>query len=174
MARELNPTRNVLEIDDKISGSVLSIYYVMPSNPDRVAYSNAFFERKGSKVVAKADSLGIKASFGAKIVAGFEKGAFTLDGKIISSDSSDPDYFPDWKKFMSTSAMDVLAYLATTVFEALARPVTPLDFEIEDLAKPEEPEVSAPEEAAPAQSDPAASPPAQPQEEGQADPLSQP
>ena len=139
MARILDAERNALEIDDKISGSVLEIYYQMPTNAQRIRYSNALTVRKGGKVKIARDIFLIQAKFGQELLTGIKKGDFIAGGKAFASESTDPDFDPKWKEHMLAGAADILAYLARTVFGAVDKPAEGVEFEeldAEDLENP--------------------------------------
>lgn len=133
MPRECYAEKNVLEVQDKISGDILTLYYNMPTNTDRVSYGNALFVRKGKKVVMVKDPFSIQAKYGLRILSGIKKGDFTNHGKVYASEPSDPDYDPDWKKHVEAGASDVMAYLARHAFGSVEAPSEDDGIEIEDL-----------------------------------------
>ena len=138
-AYELCPDRNVLTVFDKLSNQDIDLYYTMPSNAMRIQYSNAMAKRKGGKVVIPKNILQIQAGFGAQLLTGVGKGAFTVKGKPITSDAADPDFYPDWKKLVVTARPELPAKLAQTVFGAVDLPDPGVEFEVsEDLEHPEE------------------------------------
>lgn len=113
--RDFAAERNVLEIQDGISGDVHEIYYRMPSNEERAAYQNGAFERRGNRIKSRLFENRLK--FGARLITGFRKGTIGIDGKAFSSDSSDPDYRQDWKELLVRHAGDIVASVAAGVFE---------------------------------------------------------
>jgi len=58
-----------------------------------------------------------RIKFGAKLLVGFSKGTFGLNGKAIASDPQDPDYYPDWKELLVKEAPDIVADVARDAFE---------------------------------------------------------
>ncbi|MHC1792012.1 hypothetical protein [Solidesulfovibrio sp.] len=136
MPRVLDAERNVLEIEDKISGDILEVHYRMPENSQRVRYSNALTVRKGGKVKIAKDIFTIQAGFGFELLTGIKKGDFVIGGRAFASEPGDPDFDPKWKEHVRAGASDVLAYLARTVFGAVDKPSDGVEFE--DLETPEE------------------------------------
>lgn len=135
MPRELMTECNVMEFEDAISGDILTIYYRLPDNDERVGYSMAFFDRDAENVVAKSQ-FQVRLEYGAKICTGFETGDFTVGGKPIASDPNDPAFYPEWPKLMRKAAGDVLAMLAYNVFGGLVPKRKEVIQVIENLAKP--------------------------------------
>lgn len=135
---ELNATRNVLTLMDKLSGGELEFYHRLPTNDERVAYDNAMTKRKGAKVVVSRDYQITQAKYGARLLTGFKKGDFAVDGKAISSDQADPDFYPQWKNLLFRKRPDLLAHVARTIMSSVAQAELGIDFEdpdqvIEDL-----------------------------------------
>lgn len=113
--RDFAVERNVLEIQDGISGDVHEIYYRMPTNEERAAYQNGAFERRGRKLRARIFENRMK--FGARIITGFRKGSLGVGGKAFSCEPDDPDFRQDWKDLMIEHAGDIVASVAACVFE---------------------------------------------------------
>ena len=136
MPRVLDAERNMLEVEDRISDSILTIFYRRPNNAERVSYSNEMTIRKGGKVRVVKDVYGVQVKYGARLLTGIKTGDFIHGGKAFASDASDPAYDPEWKQHMLAGADDVLAYLARMAFGSVDRP----DGDIfEDLDKPDDP-----------------------------------
>lgn len=114
--RDLTATRNVLEVQDGISGDVHELYYRAPTNTEQASYQTKLFSLKGGKKM-KVQIHQTRAAFGKKILTGFKKGTFGIDGKAFSSDPADPDYRGDWKELLSEHASAVLNALCFQVFE---------------------------------------------------------
>ncbi len=114
--RDFTVERNVLEIQDGISGDVHEIYYRMPTNEERATYQNGAFERRGRKLRARIFENRMK--FGARIITGFRKGSLGAGGKPFSCEPDDPDFRQDWKDLMIEHAGDIVASVATCVFES--------------------------------------------------------
>lgn len=136
MPRVLDSERNVLEMEDNISGCVLTVFYGMPSNSQRVRYSNALTKRQGGKVKVVKNVFSVQASFGLELLLGIKKGDFVAGGRAFASEQSDPDYDPKWRDHMVSGAPDVLAHLARTAFGSVEKPA--LGVEFEDLENPDE------------------------------------
>ncbi len=128
--RDFAAERNILDIQDGITGDVHEIYYRMPTNEERAAYQNGVFERRGQKLKSRVFENRLK--FGSRIISGFTKGTLGIDGKLFSSDPSDPEYRQDWKDLLTRYAGDIVASVAASVFEATgasreAEPESPLE-----------------------------------------------
>ena len=77
--------RNELRIQDPISGTVLTVYYRMPTSEERVAYDSAKYQKVGDKLEIRLTEAG--QIFGEKIITGFPEGTFVFKG-------SDPGTVP--------------------------------------------------------------------------------
>ncbi|MEM5787186.1 MAG: hypothetical protein AAGU11_07690 [Syntrophobacteraceae bacterium] len=114
--RDFAAQRNVLDIQDGITGDVHEIYYRMPTNEERAAYQNGVFERRGQKLKSRIFENRLK--FGARIITGFAKGTLGIDGKAFSAETGEPDYRADWKDLLVRHAGDIVASVAAVVFES--------------------------------------------------------
>lgn len=120
MPYELTPERNVMEITCKLSGKTFELYYRMPENAERLAYDNAISKRKGAQIKIAKDWMLTQAKMGSRLCIGFRKGDFSMAGKIIATESTDPDYYADWKNLLYRVRPDLLAHLARTIFGAIS------------------------------------------------------
>lgn len=133
--------KNQVEIYDAASGDTHILYYRVPSNAEREAYQAGLIERKGKKIVDRSYRQRLK--FGARILTGFKKGTFGIEGRAFSSDSSDPDYRQDWKTLLQEQAGDIISCLGRWVFEGTSVKVdNPLEIEIPQPDSPEDEEQS--------------------------------
>ncbi len=114
--RDFASERNVLDIQDGITGDVHQIFYRMPTNEERAAYQNGAFERRGQKIRSRIFQNRLK--YGSRIITGFSKGSLGIEGKPFSSDSDDADFRQDWKELLVRHAGDIVASVAAAVFEA--------------------------------------------------------
>lgn len=114
--RELKETTlNTIKVIDTISGDTCELYYRMPTTAERVAFERAAHQWKKNRFVdASAEA---RIEFGMKILVGFKDGAFSVDGRPISSDPGAPNYYANWKNLARESAGDLVAALATAVFQ---------------------------------------------------------
>jgi len=141
-AYDLDADRNVMEVSDKLSGQTFELYYRMPTNAERVAYDSAVTKRKGSQIKLAKDWMITQAKVGLRLCVGFKKGNFAKAGQLISSETGDADYFPEWKQLLFKVRPDILAHLTRTIFAALNDQETvDIDDEdagtIEDLLDPD-------------------------------------
>ncbi len=114
--RDFAAERNILDIQDGITGEVHEIWYRMPTNEERAAYQNGVFERRGQRIKSRIFENRLK--FGSRIITGFTRGTLGIDGKLFSSDPNDPDFRQDWKDLLVRHAGDIVASVAASVFEA--------------------------------------------------------
>jgi hypothetical protein len=157
---DLDASKNVLEIHDRLVGAVLEFYYTLPTNPQRTEWDNLVTVRKGSRVVIKKDYQLLQARFGARLLTGFKKGVLAKGGKLIASDPDDPDYYKDWKNLVYSVRPDWLAYAARVIMSPVEQPDTGIEYEdaesgdvIEDLDNPEFGFEEQPDQAAPAEAE---------------------
>lgn len=120
MARELNPERQVLEVQDRTTGEVYEIYYRMPTNEERVRYGNKTIYRKGKKVLFRNNLLPLNIEFGKLLITGFGENVFTLNGKPISSEKSSPNFFEGWRDLVAKNAPEYLSLVGQTAMNAVA------------------------------------------------------
>jgi hypothetical protein len=141
-AYDLEATQNVMEIKCKLSDQTFEMGYRMPTTSERVAYENAVTQRKGGKIQIAKDWQIVQAKMGARLCTSIRKGDWAVGGKIISSDKSDPDFYPEWRNKVFKVRPDVFAHMAATIFTALGKqgdePDTADDDDrsIEDLLDP--------------------------------------
>ena len=79
MARRLCNDNNELKITDNLSGSDIVLSYRLPTTKERVSYTAACIQRKGTKVINKSTEARIK--YGKKILAGIREGDFEVPNK---------------------------------------------------------------------------------------------
>lgn len=132
--RELKQSdKNILRIQDALSGSDLELYYRMPTTSELVSYQSKLMQRKGKKVIIHA--FDTRLEFGLKILTGFRDGDFGFDGKPISSEKENANYREDWKELVKQSAPGIINAFSMTVFEG-ARVEQNIDIEYEDEQNP--------------------------------------
>lgn len=119
MARRFSEEPNELRLYDNLSNSTIVFYYKMPTSADHAAYTNGMTKRIGNKIVNCTGEQ--RQTKGLDILTGFRKGDFEKPGgKIFSSDPTDKDFDPDWKKLVAKYAADLVEALAVAVFEMSA------------------------------------------------------
>lgn len=107
--------KNILHINDAISGTKLQVYYRIPTTQEMVAYQSKLVSRKGKKIVFNIFET--RLEFGLKVITGFSEDAFGYDGKAISSDPINPNYRQDWKELLKQTSADIISLVAANVFE---------------------------------------------------------
>ncbi len=128
--RDLKKTdRNVLKIQDAISGSEIELYYRMPTTQEMVQYQSKLIKKQGKKVLMNAFET--RLEMGLKILTGFRDGDFGIDGSPISSEPSSSNYREDWKDLLKETAADIVTTLAFNVFEGV-RIDTGVEFDFEE------------------------------------------
>ena len=139
MPRRLSEEDNEMRFQDNLSGSLIVLFYRMPTPSERINYTNESFQRKGKNIVNRSVQTRIK--FGLEILKGFREGDFEIRGKDgkwvpISSDPGSEHYYPAWKEHVKKYSSDLIEHLAIRVFDI---PVQTPDDEI-DEPEPEEPD----------------------------------
>jgi len=72
--RDLAKTdKNVLTINDTISGDKIELYYRLPTTEEMVDYQSHMFRRQGKKLLINAFET--RLNYGLKILTGFREGA---------------------------------------------------------------------------------------------------
>jgi hypothetical protein len=120
MPRKLGKdVRNELKIVDPISGSIIKLYYRLPTSEDRVKYASDHYEWVEGKI--QVNTIKARQKWGLEILEGFEEGSFEKkvddQWKGFSSDPQSPNHDPNWKTILSENAMDLIEALAEYVFE---------------------------------------------------------
>ena len=120
MARRLGDELNEMRFQDNLSNSEIVLQYRMPTTPERVAYTNEAFQRKGRKIISRPVETRLK--YGLKILKGFREGDFEIKGSdgtwiVISSDVESDHYNADWKEHVEKYASDIVELLAIRVFD---------------------------------------------------------
>jgi hypothetical protein len=122
MARREAVEQNKLCINDNISGTVITLFYRMPTTIERQSYQNMSIQRQRNKVVHKQAEARLK--YGSLVLTGFKTGDFEKKVKdkyvAMASDAADPLYDPDWKVWANVNAADLVMLLAAHVFDAPA------------------------------------------------------
>lgn len=114
MPRVLGKKRQVMAIQDPVSGTVITLYYRLPTSEERVAYQLAAYRLEGGERQLRLGET--RLEYGLKLLVGFEAGAFLVadhGGEVVL----DPDRHPDWKERLAEEAPDLVSYLAQQVFE---------------------------------------------------------
>jgi len=122
MARREAVEKNELKINDNLSGSIVKIYFRMPTPSERQGYNNMAVQRQGRKVQFKQSDARLK--YGMTILTGIGDGDFErkVDNKHvpISSDPASEHYFEEWKPWMQEHAGDLVMLMAAHVFDSPA------------------------------------------------------
>jgi hypothetical protein len=113
--RDLSKKKNVMEIQDGVSGDIHELFYRLPTNTEIAAFHASCFAREGNTI--KVNVHGSRVQYGLLVLEGFTKGSFGLDGKPFASDPADADYMENWKDILREEASDILAVFAVQVFE---------------------------------------------------------
>ena len=118
MPREIKSNdRNEIKLDDIVTGEEVTLFYRTPTTKERLVYDASSFEKKGGKIISLVHQT--RQKFGLKILTGFKKGCLACDGKLISSDPQDPDYYAEWKNEFQNTCGDLIKFMAVVVFEGV-------------------------------------------------------
>lgn len=116
MARKLTDEPQTLLVRDPISGTLITLYYRIPTSEERVAYQTSAFRMEGQQRQLRLGETRLK--FGLEILTGFAPGDFSLvrDGQEVPLD---PETDSDWKEHLGRHAADLVSFLGQYVFEGL-------------------------------------------------------
>lgn len=111
---------NTLRLEDALSGSMLEIYYRLPTTEERQGCLSDQLRKEDGEVIN--DFVASRVKYGLRIITGFRAGDFGRmeDGKAVpmASDSGHEHYYADWKDALAEGAGDVLLRLASHVFDS--------------------------------------------------------
>lgn len=116
MPRKLTDESQMMAVHDPVSGTVLNLYYRIPTSQERLAYQTSVFRIEGEqRQVRLAET---RLQYGLEILTGFAPGDFTviLEGEEIPLD---PERCTDWKDYLAWYAGDLISFLGQYVFEGL-------------------------------------------------------
>jgi hypothetical protein len=123
--RDLTPTdKNIMRIYDVASGTPCDIYYRTPTTQDRVAYNSAIanqvlqakdLKEPGKIKEAMAAMMDIQIKEAAKLITAIGEDCFGVDGKPISSDPDNKNYYDKWREILMDSASDIILTFAKTL-----------------------------------------------------------
>lgn len=112
--RELKSAIKTIVVLDA-NGDKHKFFCKIPSLEDRIDYRRKVLMSNDED---KVKSIMIARIEGAlKILQGFEKGTLCVDGKVISSDSNDADYYSNWKELLRENCVDILEAIAIKMYE---------------------------------------------------------
>ncbi len=116
MPRKLGEESQTMRVRDPISGSIITLYYRIPTSAERLAYqTSAFRIDDGGPRLRLAET---RLTFGLAILTGFVPGDFTLE----SNGEEGPlevDAEGRWKEVLRCHAPDLMSFLGQQVFEGL-------------------------------------------------------
>src|SRR5512139_483469 len=121
---ELRPSeRNLLPVEVVTGGKVVSfkVWYATAKTSQKVAFESERTQFKRGKM--QFNSVNPAIRFGLELITEVEDGVLTIDGKPISTNPSNPNYNPDWKKVLGELAIinaelaGVLIAVATAAFD---------------------------------------------------------
>ena len=114
MPRILGDERQVMAIQDPVSGSVITLYFRPPTSEERVAYQVAAFHLENGERRHRLGETRLK--FGGEILNGFAPGDFLVT-EAGGAAPLDPGRHQDWKARLVAQAPDLVSYLGQQVFE---------------------------------------------------------
>lgn len=115
MARELKKTENnKILLFDKLSGTKIELHYRTVTSEDRIKYKSAVLNQL-TKTQKIEDAANLQLAWAEKILTGFRKGDFTIDGKPISSNKADKEYYEGWFGVLKDTASDIILAFVETV-----------------------------------------------------------
>ncbi|HAV56607.1 MAG TPA: hypothetical protein DCX45_03595 [Acinetobacter junii] len=107
--------KNELLIFDNASGSRILIYYSTPTTKDRLQFNSLVLQAlTETRDAEKAQE--VQISLALEKITGFGENCFVYDGKQISSNKEDENYYAGWRSLLKETAADILITFARTIF----------------------------------------------------------
>ena len=114
--RVLGNDRIKILIQDGITKDTHTLYCREPTTEEKIKYRIELIQMKDGKVDAE-NLFKTRIKYASMVLIGFEKGTLKYDGKIISSDPNDSDYYAEWKSLFEKYLSDILELIAQKIFE---------------------------------------------------------
>jgi len=112
MPKELSSkVKNEINIFDNLSQSEITLYYRKPKSSEYIQYQSAIVQNMVSKK-SPEEAQKIQIEWVSKLLVGFKKGSFVLDGAEISSEKEDENYYEDWKELLKEEEAPILLAVA--------------------------------------------------------------
>lgn len=116
MPRKLSDESQKLMVHDPVSGTILTLYYRIPTSQERLSYQTSVFCIEGEqRQIRLAET---RLQYGLEILTGFAPGDFTViqEGEEVPLDQ---ELCHDWKDYLAWYAADLISFLGQYVFEGL-------------------------------------------------------
>lgn len=102
---------NEFSVFDKPSQSTITLFYRKPKNAEFIQYQSALVNtavKNKDSIDKVSETLNTAVEWALKFITGFKKGSYVIDGKEISSDEKDVNYYPEWKELLRKEAFSEL------------------------------------------------------------------
>lgn len=117
MPRDITTTdKNEMEIYDQLSGSRIIFFYKTIETSDHLKYRSKVLKLLTASQDTKEVQL-FQIDNILEIITGFSKDSFERNGKPISSDPKDKNYYEGWKGMLKEKCGDLLLTANTILFE---------------------------------------------------------
>ena len=128
MGRELMDNKFETHLYDRLSNSEVTLFFEKLENTEQLQFKSEVINllSKGSDPDALAE---LQINWAEKKLTGFAKGDFTVNGKEISTDEEDKDFYPGWKGLIKEKAPGFLIALGELLYE-------PVNFRIKGNNRP--------------------------------------
>ena len=122
-------TDNELTLRDAKSGGECTFLYRDLETEDLVEYRSLAYKKQGAKVKINVTKAQIHMAL--KVITGFKTGFFALNGKAISSEPTNSEYYEQWRQLLKRKAPDLLVVFCVAIFDGNAVKGNNADFEPE-------------------------------------------
>lgn len=107
--------KNELLIFDNASGSKILLYYATPTTKERLEFNSEVLKAL-TETRDPLEAQKIQIDLALEKITGFRSGDFGYDGKEISSDTNDENYYAGWKGLLKETASDIIITVARTIY----------------------------------------------------------
>ena len=115
--RELVPNdKNEFIISDQTSGTLIPYFYRSPVSSDRLKYKSMIVNMV-SEGNTPQEIQGAQLDYVLEFIVGFGEDAFTVNGKVISSDKNSKNHYEGWKAVIRENASDHLLAICRSLFD---------------------------------------------------------
>lgn len=109
---------NKITLQDARSSTEITLFYRDPTTDELIEFNRGYLKRGGGGKLTDNGFMN-RVKFAAKVITGFNDGAFGIDGKAFSSNKESENFKADWKDLLVKLAPDVLNILGLQVFESV-------------------------------------------------------
>ena len=121
--------QNSIIVFDSLTGTKIKLFYRTPTTKERLKYKSDIVNTL-TKTKSVEEGTKMQLQWAKELITGFRQGDFGYDGKAISPNKDDENYYQAWKSLMEETASDILLAFIETVMD---RPVMVIkDVEVDE------------------------------------------